>query len=46
MMDEGKTLDQIREDVQVSAEFAEYGLPDRLQTTLALYYYELLGVPK
>ena len=46
MMREGKTLDQIRKDFQVPPEFAKYGLPDRLQTTPAPYYYELLGVPK
>lgn len=46
MMSEGKTLDQIRKEFQVPAEFSKYGLADRLQTTLPLYYYELFGVEK
>jgi len=46
MMSEGKNLDQIKKEFQVPAEFAKYGLTERLQTTLPLFYYELVGVVK
>ena len=46
MMSEGKNLDQIRKEFQVPTEFSHYGRAERLQSTLALYYYELLGIPK
>ena len=46
MMAEGKTLEQIQKEFQVPAEFSRYSRRERLESTLPLYYYELLGVSK
>jgi len=46
MMSQGKTLDQIIKEFKVPAEFASYTHPERLQTTLPLYYWELSGVER
>jgi cyclase len=46
MMSQGKTLDQIIKEFKVPAEFAHYTHPERLQTTLPLYYWELMGVER
>lgn len=46
MMSQGKTLDQIIKEFKVPAEFANYTHPERLQTTLPLYYWELMGVER
>ncbi len=46
MMAQGKTLDQIINEFKVPAEFANYTHPERLKTTLPLYYWELMGVER
>ena len=46
MMAQGKSLDQIINGFQVPAEFAHYTHPERLKTTLPLYYWELMGVSR
>ncbi len=46
MMAQGKTLDQIIQEFKVPPEFANYGLTDRLKTTLPLYYWQLSGVSR
>ena len=46
MMSQGKTLDEIIKEFKVPAEFANYGLKQRLPTTLPLYYWELMGVSR
>lgn len=46
MMSQGKSLDQIIKEFKVPAEFSRYGLPERLKTTLPLYYWQLMGVDR
>ena len=46
MMSQGKSLDQIIKEFKVPSEFANYTHPERLQTTLPLYYWELAGVDR
>jgi cyclase len=46
MMSQGKTLDQIIGEFKIPAEFAHYTHPERLKTTLPLYYWELMGVDR
>jgi glyoxylase-like metal-dependent hydrolase (beta-lactamase superfamily II) len=46
MMSQGRNLDQIIKEFKVPAEFARYSHPERLQTTLPLYYFELMGVDR
>jgi glyoxylase-like metal-dependent hydrolase (beta-lactamase superfamily II) len=46
MMSQGKSLDQIIKEFKVPAEFAHYAHPERLQTTLPLYYWELMGIDR
>jgi hypothetical protein len=46
MMSQGKSLDQIIKEFKVPAEFANYTHPERLKTTLPLYYWELMGIER
>ena len=46
MMSQGKSLDEIIKEFKVPAEFAHYTHPERLQTTLPLYYWQLMGVDR
>ena len=46
MMSQGKSLDQIIKEFKVPSEFAHYTHPERLQTTLPLYYWELAGIDR
>jgi cyclase len=46
MMSQGKSLDQIIKEFKVPVEFAHYTHPERLQTTVPLYYWELMGVDR
>jgi cyclase len=46
LMSQGKSLDQIVKDFQVPAAFAHYKSPERLRTTLPLYYWQLMGVDR
>jgi cyclase len=46
MMSQGKSLDQIIKEFKVPAEFARYAHAERLQATLPLYYWELMGVAR